>query len=232
MPSRRTLVLCLLLGMLTLGWLSWRERSSQQPLRETARPIVVKQPVNFANRTFDPASPPPDMPPMTPGENAECDSNFISNAVVGGSTRPTDATHATVTITRIHVTLQLNVTIWTPIGVTQHVIDHEEGHRQISEYYYQNADKLAEGIASTYMGKQVEIAGTDLNAESMKALKQLAAEITDDYNREINTEPTQLLYDSITDHSRNEVVAQDAVNHALKNISMESNPPASPEQSQ
>jgi hypothetical protein len=54
----------------------------------------------------------------------------------------------------------------------------------------------------------------------------LAVEITEEYNRELNTEPTQLLYDTITDHSRNGVVAQEAVDHALKNVSMESAQPA------
>jgi hypothetical protein len=110
------------------------------------------------------------------------------------------------------------------------VIEHEEGHRQIAEYYYQTADKVAERVASTYTGKQIDVTGADLNAESMKALKQMAAEISDEYDRELNTEPTQLLYDSITDHSRNEVAVQDAVDHALKNVSIESAPPASPEQ--
>jgi hypothetical protein len=79
------------------------------------------------------------------------------------------------------------------------------------------------------MGKQVEIAGADLNAESTKALRQAATEMSDEYERELNSEPTQLLYDSITDHSRNEVAVQDAVDHALKNVSMESPQPASPE---
>ena len=170
------------------------------------------------------------MPPLTAGENAECVSDFLSNANVSGQTRRTDATHATVTVTQIKVTLQLNVTIWVPADVTPHVVEHEEGHRQISEYYYQTADKLAERIAANYMGKQVEISGADLDAESVKALQQMADEITDEYNRELNTEPTQLLYDTITDHSRNDVVAQDAADHALKNITVESPPPSGPEQ--
>jgi hypothetical protein len=218
---RRALVLCLLLGVVILGWLNWRGQSSRQQLREAPAPVVIKQAVNFTNRTFDPANPPSDMPPLPPGENAQCDSDFISNANVGGQTRRTDATHATLTITRINVTLQLNLTIWVPEGVTPHVIEHEEGHRQISEYYYQTADALAAQIASNYMGKQIEISGADLDAESNKALQQTAADITTEYNRQLNTEPTQLLYDSITDHSRNEVVAQDAVDHALKNVTIE-----------
>jgi hypothetical protein len=229
-PLRRILVLCLLLGLLALGWFSWREAPSRRQPKETAGPVISKQPVNFATRTFDPASPPSDMPPLTVGENAECVSDFISNANVAGQTLRRDATHATVTVSSIKVALQLNIIIWVPAGVTPHVVEHEEGHRQISEYYYQNADKVAGRVAAAYMGKQVEVTGADLNAESIKALQQMGAEITEEYDRELNPEPTQLLYDSITDHSRNEVVVQDAVDHALKNAPIESDPPASPEQ--
>ena len=188
-------------------------------------PIIDKQPVAFASRTFDPAAPPADMPPLASGESAECDSQFLSSASVRGESRETDATHATVTITQIKVTLQLNINIWVPTGVTQHVIEHEDGHRQVSEYYYQTAGKLAERIAATYMGKQVEITGTDLGVESSKMLQQMATAITDEYNKELNPGPAQLLYDAITDHGRNEVVVKDAVAHALKNTAIESTQP-------
>jgi hypothetical protein len=225
LPSRGLIVLCVLLGVLIFGWLTWRDFSSRRQLREAPVPTINKRPVAIANRTFDPATPPTDMPPLAPGENAECDSHFLSSASVRGESRQTDATHATVTITQIKVTLQLNINIWVPTGVTQHVIEHEEGHRQVSEYYYQTADKLAERIAATYMGKQVEITGTNLGAESSKMLQQMATDITDEYNKELNPGPTQLLYDAITDHGRNEVVVRDAVAHALKNISIESTQP-------
>ena len=211
--------------MLLFGWLTWRDFSSRRQLREAPVPTINKQPIAFANRTFDPASPPADMPPLAPGENAECDSNFLSNASVRGESRQTDATHATVTITEIKVTLQLNINVWVPTGVTQHVIEHEEGHRQVSEYYYQTADKLAERIAAIYMGKQVDITGTDLDSESSKMLQQMAADITDEYKKGLNPGPTQLLYDAITDHGRNDVVVKDAVAHALKNITIESTQP-------
>ena len=118
--------------------------------------------------------------------------------------------------------LQLNVNIWVPNAVTPRVNEHEEGHRQISEYYYQSADKLAERVAAAYVGRQVEIAGNDLEAESNKFLQQTATAITADYSKELNPAPAQLLYDSITDHSRNEVVVKDAVEHAIKNASLES----------
>jgi hypothetical protein len=226
LSSRGFIVLCLLLGVLLLGWLAWRNVSSRRQLSEAPAPVVNKQPLALANHTFDPAAPPPDMPPLATGESAECDSDFLSNASVRGESQQTDATHATVTITQIKVTLQLHINIWVPTGATQHLIEHEEGHRQVSEYYYQTADKLAERIAATYMGKQVDITGTDLGTESSKMLQQMAAKITDEYNKELNPGPAQLLYDSITDHGRNEVVVKDAVAHALKNATIESAQPA------
>jgi hypothetical protein len=226
--SRLSIVLCLLLGVLVFGWLKWRAPPSPQQVRETPAPVINKQPVIFATRTFDPASPPSDMPPLPPGENAECVSDFLSNASVGGQIRRKDATHATFTITQINVRLQLTITIWVPADGTQHVIEHEGGHRQIAEFYYQTADKLAAQIAATYMGKQVDIAGVDLDAESHKMLQQIAADITDEYNKALNPNPTQLLYDSITDHSRNGVDAKDAVDRALQNIAIESTQPANP----
>ncbi len=228
MPLRGLLILCLSMGALIAGWLVWRSFSSPHQLSEHSGSTISKQPIVLATRSFDPASPPADMPPLGSGENAECDSDFRSSASVRGEARPTDATHATVTITHVNVTLQLNINIWVPAGVTQHVIEHEDGHRQISEFYYQTADKLAERIASTYLGKQVDITGTDLSAASNKMLQEMAAGITEEYNKALNPGPTQLLYDAITDHGRNEVVVDDAVAHALKNISIESPQPAVP----
>jgi len=228
LPLRGVIVFCVLLAGLIAGWLVWRSFSSRRQLSEHSGSTISKQPIVLVTHTFEPARPPADMPPLGAGENAECDSDFRSSASVRGESRPTDATHATVTITHVTLTLQLNINIWVPAGVTQHVLDHEDGHRQISEFYYQTADKLAAQIASTYLGKQVEITGSDLDAASNKMLQEMAADITDEYNKELNPGPTQLLYDAITDHGRNEVVVKDAVAHALKNISIESPPPSLP----
>jgi hypothetical protein len=224
---RSLLLVIVLFCALGFGYVRWRDASSQRQLAESAVPEIDKQPVAFANRTFDPAAPPADMPSLSNGENAACESNFAANADVGGETGSTDATHGTVTITKIKVTLQANINIWTPPDVTTHVMEHEQGHRQIAEFYYQSADKIAARIAATYMGKHAEITGADLNAESNKWLEKMASEIAAEYNRELDPQPTQLLYDSITDHSRNGVVAADAVAHALKNVSIESLPSSS-----
>jgi hypothetical protein len=221
--ERSIIVLCVLLGALAFAWMKWRDSSTRGEAKETSGTIVRKLPVHFENRTFDPANPPPEMPPMTPGEVAVCDSNFVASANVSGDTRSTDATHANVTITQVKVTLQLNINIWAPPGVSPHVMEHENGHRQISERYYETADKVAERIAATYLGRQEEISGADLDAESGKLLQQMAAEIAAEYGKELNPDPTQELYDTITDHSRNDVSVQDAVTHAINNAAVEAN---------
>lgn len=229
MSPRRSI--CVLLGSLLFALLGCGGSSPGPHGKSSAVTGVTvdKQPVNFVTRTFDPASPPSDMPPLAPGEEAECDSNFLSNASVGGKTQRTDATHAFVTITQIKLSLQLNVTIWAPANVSPHVMEHEDGHRQIAEHYYQTAGDLAQRIASEYIGEKVEVTGTDLGAESSKLLQQMASEITDKYNKGLNPEPTQLLYDSITDHGRNEVIVKDAIASAIKNVVIESpQPPTIP----
>ena len=221
MSTRGFIVVCVLLVLLIGGWTAWRRISAREQSREEVLPIIIKQPVVFASRTFNPDSPPADMPPLSSGENAECDSNFLSTASVRGEPRQTDATHATVTITQIKMTLQLKITIWVPTDASQHLVEHEQGHRQISEYYYEGAEELAGKIAGMYMGRQVEISGADLDTESNKMLQQMANEITEEYNKELNPGPTQLLYDSITDHGRNDVIVKDAVDHAVKNVGIE-----------
>lgn len=222
MPSRRFIATSELLTAALLGSFSCLAISCNRPLQQTSAVTITKQPVNFATRTFDPLNPPPDMPPLTEGDNAVCDSNFISNASVSGESRQTDSTHAMITITHININLQLNLTIWVPNNVTPQVTEHEQGHQKISEYFYQTADKLAERIATSYLGKQVEISGPNLQSESNKFLHQTATAITADYSRELNPTPTQLLYDSITDHSRNQTNVNDAVTHAINNAPIES----------
>ena len=212
MTLRRSIALLVLLA--ALGWLGWRRYSSAQT-PQTFAPIIVKQPVIYASHSFNPAQPPDEMPPLAPGEEAECEADFLSRANVAGESRPTDAAHAAVAITQIRITLDLNIIIWAPIGATQHVIDHEDGHRQIAERYYETADKVAGRVAAAYMAQKIEITGANLDEELNKALQQMSAEITAEYNKELNPGPAQERYDALTDHARNDMPAANAVTQAL-----------------
>jgi hypothetical protein len=222
---RRLIVPCVLLGGFFLGCQKPSD-STSTPAPGQAPVVINKEPEVFASHTFDPAAPPAGMPPLAPGEMAQCDSNFLARASVRGQPRRTDGSHAIVTVTQVIMTLKLQINIWLPNEASQVVADHEEGHRQIAEYYYQTADRVAERIAATYIGKRIEVSGSDLDAESNKMLLQVANDITNEYTKEINSSPTQLLYDDITDHARNGVVAKDAVDHAIKNAAVEASRPS------
>ena len=75
---------------------------------------------------------------------------------------------------------------------------------------------MAEQIAATYLGKQVSTNGADLNAEVNKLLQQMGANITVEFNKRLNPDLAQNHYDDITDHSRNDVSATDAVAQVLR----------------
>ena len=216
---RRIILLCVLLAGVIVGVLLWRNSPSHLQSGISAVPTIIKQPENFVNRTFDSANPPADMPQFASDELAVCDSDFLSDAHVAGEAHETDSTHAIVTVTGVTVNLQLNVTIWVPNTASAHVLEHEQGHREISEHFYANADKIAAKISAPYLGRKFEISGTDLNAELSKSLREMGAEITAQYGRELNPNQTQLRYDAITDHSRNDVPAKDAVAQALSETS-------------
>jgi hypothetical protein len=67
----------------------------------------------------------------------------------------------------------------------------------------------------------LNVSGPDLAAASQEALRKIAGDIDEQYNRALNPKPAQVLYDSITDHGRNKVVAKDAAAQALKKAEVE-----------
>jgi len=224
---RRILLFFVFLALLFLGWLVWKNlqtRIQQQSVRSA--PIIDKQPVVFTNRQFDPQNPPSDMPPMSPGELAVCDSNFLSVANVTGQSQNLDPTHAAVTVTQVKVTLKLGITICVPNNATDHIIEHEQGHREISEFFYQNAEKISSQIAAKYLGRQIQVSGPDLNTEIDKSLQQMGAEITQEYDKELNPEPAQDQYETLTSHGSNQVEAKDAVAQVLSNSAVLPTTPA------
>ena len=177
---------------------------------------IVKMPAQVGTRYFDPKRPPRDRPPLTGPEEAVCAGDFLFNASVGAQAQMTDATHAKATINRVKVTLQLDMTIWLPNNPQKWTVEHEEGHRQISEYYYRNAEVIARRIAEPYLGKTVEISGRDLQRALSAAVGKIAEEITSEYNRQMPVETTQDRFDTITEHSRKDIPVPDAVAQALK----------------
>ena len=189
---------------------------------------VTKMPADVQHRTFDPRRPPREMPELKPPENAVCASDFLSNANVGAQGVQIDATHGKLTVNLIEVTLQLNITIWLPVNPPKTVVEHEEGHRQIAEYFYKNADAIAKRVAEPYLGKTLDISGQDLRKAASAAVDKIGGEITDAYNKEMQVELTEARFDAITDHSRKDIPVPDAVAQAIRETAPASFQPTAP----
>ena len=189
---------------------------------------VTKKPVDVQHRTFDPRRPPREMPELKPPENAVCASDFLSNANVGAQGVQIDSTHAKLTVNLIEVTLQLHITIWLPVNPPKTVVEHEEGHRQIAEYFYKNADAIARRVAEPYLGKTLDISGRDLRKAASVAVDKIGGEITDAYNKEMQVELTEARYDAITEHSRKDIPVPDAVAQAIRETAPASFQPTAP----
>ena len=194
---------------------------SEQPQVE-----IIKMPAQIGTRYFDPKSPLSDRPPLTGPEEAVYAGDFLSDASVGGQVMQADGTRAKATINRIKVTLKLNITTWLPNNPQRWTVDHEEGHRQISEYYYRQAEVVARRIAEPYLGKTIDLSGTELRKGLSAAIDKIAEEITNEYRRQIPVETTQDRYDTITEHGRKDIPVPDAVAQALKETYPEPAKPA------
>jgi hypothetical protein len=194
---------------------------SEQPQVE-----IVKMPAQIGTRYFDPKHPPSDRPPLTGPEEAVCVGEFLSDASVGGQVMQTDGTRAKATINRIKVTLRLNSTTWLPNNPEKRTVEHEEGHRQILEHYYRNAEVIARRVAEPYLGRTIDLSNADLRNALSEAVGKIAEEISNEYKRQMPVETTQDRYDTITEHGRNNIPVPDAVAQALKDTYPEPARPA------
>jgi len=106
LPVHRTLLLCAIVSASLCACLSSSDTSAPPPPAKDSVQIT-KLPPAYASHKFDPSAPPPNMPPLHPGEAAVCDADFIARSAVRGQPRRSDKTHAMLTITQVIMTLQL-----------------------------------------------------------------------------------------------------------------------------
>jgi len=91
------------------------------------------------------------MPPLEPKEAAVTKSTF--GIATEFSVQPvSEENRGGKTVTKVKVAgvtlnLSLKITVWLPTNASKTIIDHQEGPRQISEYLYKDADKIARAIA-------------------------------------------------------------------------------------
>ncbi|HEV8603845.1 MAG TPA: hypothetical protein VGQ99_00680 [Tepidisphaeraceae bacterium] len=174
---------------------------------------VNKAPPAIEHRSFNRAHPPADMPPLEGEEAAVTKSVFgieseFSVEVLSQNNR-NGKTFAKIKVAGVTVNLTLRVTIWVPQDAPKTIIDHEEGHRQISEYFYKDADKVARNIAQKYIGQTYQGEGTDADAASRAALDKVLDDLSQGYMAQIQgiSVKANEIFDEITVHGRNQKIS-------------------------
>jgi len=206
-PRRIVLLVLMSMSMSVSGVLA-QGKSEKSPVK------VDKSPVTVVTKYFDPKRPPADMPKLKANEAAVCVSNFSINAGAGGEvTDQTDSAtgiRATVKLERITLQIGCEIVIWLPKKAPQKMVEHEDGHRQITERFYATADQVALKLARPWIDRQVVGTDQDVNSASRRAIESAVQQITAQYMSAVHGESTKVqeAYDRITVHGTNKLTAK------------------------
>jgi len=189
---------------------------------------IKRAPPAVEHRKFDREHPPSDMPPLEPQEAAVTKSVYgiatqFSVQLVSEDQRA-GKTVAKIKVANVALDLTLKITEWVPNDAPRIIVDHEEGHRQISEYFYKDAEKIARGIAEKYVGKVYEAEGSDADAAGKAALEKGINEVSQKYMAETQSVSVRAnqIFDELTQHSRNQRISVDkAVKESIERAKKE-----------
>jgi hypothetical protein len=96
-------------------------------------------------------------------------------------------------------------------------VDHEEGHRQICEFYYKDAEAIARKSAQAVIGKSFKGTGRDKKAATDDAMSKAIAFVSEAYMNEtrVRCSAAQKIYDRLTNHSLINITEAEAIKQAL-----------------
>lgn len=184
---------------------------------------VEKAKVKVEYKTFDPNHLPDPAPPVEKGESAVTVYGFgVETALQytyaetprGGSPVKMD-----FRMERVTLKLSMTVTVWLPEEANEQLKAHEEGHRQIAEIFYADAEKAARKVAARAQGKSVSGEGTDISSAGRAAVERVNKSLCDQFLNEVATpcQRAQEAFDRMTDHGRKaEPTAKEAVELSVK----------------
>ncbi len=195
-----------LVTMLALAGMATTAPAAAAPAGGAPPLKVVKHPVEVVRRTFDPANPPADMPPLSGNEAAVTASHFAVKTSVsytpGSTKKKSGGWTSSIRTQGIGLELNCKITIWLPKGASAKLEAHEEGHRQITEKIYLTAHTVAKGLADAYVGRGATGEGATKEAATQAALKSLMQTLADQYLNDTNGRVGRVggAYDELTAH--------------------------------
>lgn len=167
------------------------------------------------HKTFDPADPPADLPPLEPGLDAACAYRFNCNVSMRYKTlsqrRRGGRCRVAIRIYEVRPTLSLAVTVWLPEGAREKLKAHEEGHRRISQRVYETAEADATAVAKKWDGRRLEGEGETCEQAARDLLRAAAKEAHAETVARLveKARGVNRIYDDLTDHGRRDEPGED-----------------------
>lgn len=178
--------------------------------------VRVDAPV-VAYYTFPPGRPPPEAKELSGMEAGLCYTELSTEIRIGVEYPRFSIKKPVMTVTSIEFIVGAKITIWVEEGSKPEILDHENGHRTISEHYYQQAHPLARKLGENAVGRKLPLNGKPTDATVAAATEGLRTELLKEFETQIDRRNrfAQAAFDTITDHSRNDVPNKDAVAKAI-----------------
>lgn len=214
MPARPLVRIALLLSGIALCG-SAVASSAQAAVKVEKAPAVIER------KTFDPDRPPTNMPPLKDGELAVTASSFECSAQVTYTPRRREMGNGncrmTYHIDGLVVKIALHVTVWLPENAPDKLKAHEEGHREISERFYANAEKAAKLAGEKLDGRNIEATAPDCEKAASEKLAVANRGVAESFLKQVSAPSTRVqnIYDEVTAHGTRPVDEATAIKQAI-----------------
>jgi len=181
-----------------------------------AQPSAIKvtreEPV-ITRQEFDPRRPPRNMPKLTPPESGVCDTTFQLEIGVGYSIEVLPPSAVQLWVDELDISTHLQINIFTLAGAPSKLRAHEEGHREISEHYYRNAEDAVRAAARPLIGRMFTGEGANRKSAEQHAMRQITTALEEGYmtRTRIRSMAANERYDEITQHGLNAIDEAEAI---------------------
>ena len=100
------------------------------------------------------------------------------------------------------------------------IVNHEEGHCAIAEYFYKDAETIARKWAEGLIGETVSGIGGDYDSAGRVATNRAAVSLGGKYMGQVDVpcNKAQEIYDTITAHGTNAVKEEKAIKQAIEQV--------------
>lgn len=206
-----------------------RPADAERAAARRAAVTVTKNPPSVEEREFvNRTKLPPDIRRAVQAHQAWADSQFLLRPEIKDALQDQQKVlrrvRATFRIESVAVALDMKTTLWLPPQASKKLRDHEEGHRRISERFYETAEAKARQAAEKLVGVVYPGEGHTLEEARQAALESAGRDLVQTHFAQTQWASGRVheLYDKLTRHSTNtDLSEEEAIRRAFEQYEQE-----------